>query len=68
MHPATESCVAKFHNTFVLIFLHRDDVVSPVPLPMLEEGGDGSAEEKRCEMMTDPRGCKTFCLKELQKP
>lgn len=33
-----ELCFAKFQDTFVLIFLHRDDVVSPVPPTRLEEG------------------------------
>lgn len=70
MSPAVEKelCFAKFQDTFVQSFLHRDDVIPPVPPTSLEEGGDGSAEQKMCEMMTDPRVCKTFLPKQLQKP
>lgn len=41
MSPAAERelCFAKFQNTLMLIFLHRDDVISPVPPARLEEGG-----------------------------
>lgn len=70
MSPAVEKelCFAKFQDTFVQSFLHKDDVIPPVPPTSLEEGGDGSAEQKTCEMMTDPRVFKTFLPKELQKP
>ena len=41
MSPAAERalCFAKNQDTFVLIFLHTDDVISPVPPTRLEEGG-----------------------------
>lgn len=70
MSPAAEKelCFAKFQDTFVQSFLHRNDVIPPVPPTSLEEGDDGSAEQKTCEMMTDPRVWKTFLPKELQKP
>lgn len=50
MSPAVEKelCFAKFHDTFVQSFLHRGDVIPPVPPTSLEEGGDGSAEQKTC--------------------
>jgi len=39
-----ESCALP--NFKMLIFLHRDDVISPVPPTRLEKGwGDGSTEE-----------------------
>lgn len=50
MSPAVEKelCFAKFQDTFVQSFLHTDDVIPPVPPTSLEEGGDGSAEQKTC--------------------
>lgn len=70
MSPAVEKELhsAKFHDTLAQSFLHRDDVIPPVPPTSLEEGGDGSAEQQTREMMTDPRACKPFLPKELQKP
>lgn len=70
MSPGVEKELrfAKFQETSVQSFLHKGDVIPPVPPTGLEEGGDGSAEQKTCEMTTDPRACKTFLPKELQKP
>lgn len=62
MSPAVEKelCFAKFQDTFVQNFFHRDDMIPPVPPTSLEKGGDGSAEQKTREMMTDPRAAKTL--------